>query len=256
MTQNQINYQKLLEEQRSNLANEDLTRRRDSETARSNLARETETRRSNLANETETRRSNLAREVETNRSNLAKELEINRHNVATETETARSNRANEKIGARNAATAAFNARETARSNLAHELENNRHNVTTEGLQALQTEADQRTRIQVAEIGSDASKYAADQRSSAQRYSADQSRISNRESALSQRINTMRKNANDLALEELRQQGFNERQARQITADAVNVLHDDIVKLIESGSGTKIIKDLIMDWSLKQLRKGK
>lgn len=255
MTQNQINYQKLLEDQRSNLANEELTRNRDAETARSNVARETETHRSNLARELETNRSNLANEAETNRSNLARELETNRHNLATESETARSNRANEAIGNRNAATAERNAAETKRSNLARELETNRHNLNQEGLTAAQIESDSRVKQQVAQISADATRYTADQRSDAQRYSADQSLKGSYNQALTSRINTIRTNANNLAIEELRQQGFNERQIRQITADAVNVLHDDIVELIKSGSATKVIRDLIMDWSLRQLRKG-
>jgi vacuolar-type H+-ATPase subunit I/STV1 len=64
MTQNQLRYQELKEEQRSN------------------LARETETNRSNLANELETNRSNLAKELETNRANLAKEKQAKREFAA------------------------------------------------------------------------------------------------------------------------------------------------------------------------------
>lgn len=84
MTQNQINYQKHLEDIRSNVA-------RETENIRANKAREEETRRSNLANEyltgsrdAETARANKAREQETNRSNLAKEIETNRSNLANE----------------------------------------------------------------------------------------------------------------------------------------------------------------------------
>lgn len=73
MTQNQINYQRSLEERRHNLAGE-------VETNRSNVRREELQSESNV----ETRRSNLAREAETNRSNLARELETNRSNLANE----------------------------------------------------------------------------------------------------------------------------------------------------------------------------
>lgn len=69
MTTNQIAYQSLLEQ------------------TRSNRAREEETSRSNRAQELETNRSNLARELETYRSNLTKEAETSRHNRATEEDT-------------------------------------------------------------------------------------------------------------------------------------------------------------------------
>lgn len=79
MTRNQIEYWRLVE------------------TNRNNLAVERETNRSNLANEKERNRSNLAQERETNRHNLAVEQETNRHNVATEKETQRSNLARETL---------------------------------------------------------------------------------------------------------------------------------------------------------------
>lgn len=66
MTTNQIAYQSLLEQ------------------ARSNRAREAETSRSNRAQELETNRSNLARELENYRSNTTREKETERHNRATE----------------------------------------------------------------------------------------------------------------------------------------------------------------------------
>lgn len=94
MTSNQINYQKHLEDvrsnkaresetNRSNLVNEGLTRSRDQETKRANLAREYETNRANVAKETETNRSNLAREIETNRANVASEA-LKSKQIATE----------------------------------------------------------------------------------------------------------------------------------------------------------------------------
>lgn len=97
MTQNQIAYQKLLEEGRANLA-------REAENIRSNKANEAiltkqydEAVRSHLASEAETHRANVAREKEENRSNLAKELEQNRSNVARENENHRTNVANETL---------------------------------------------------------------------------------------------------------------------------------------------------------------
>lgn len=107
MTRNQIEYQKHLEQQRSNRAQEALTGRSIDEQVRSNQARESENYRSNLARETENTRSNQARERETFR-----------HDVNTEI-----------------LTAGLNA-ETARSNLARELENARANQAREELTAL------------------------------------------------------------------------------------------------------------------------
>lgn len=97
MTANQINYQRHLEQRRTNLKNEELTGKRDSETARANQAREAETFRSNLARELETNRSNVVRETETERANRAKEAEENRSNLARELETNRANLASEQL---------------------------------------------------------------------------------------------------------------------------------------------------------------
>lgn len=90
-TVNAINYLKLQEDRRSNLA-------REAETNRSNLANEQlgrdtlrETGRHNVETESlgrdqlaETNRANVAREIETKRANLAKERENERHNQRTE----------------------------------------------------------------------------------------------------------------------------------------------------------------------------
>lgn len=102
MTTDQVNYQKIVEDRRHNLASEQ------------------ETYRSNVARESETYRSNRAKEDETIRSNKAREYETNRHNVASEnlgygqlSEQIRSNQLNEQI---------------AQSNL---LEQQRHNQKTE-----------------------------------------------------------------------------------------------------------------------------
>lgn len=159
MTKNQIEYAKLLESRRSNLANEDLTKARDKnayeinlrnaaeserhnrateaqarasldETIRANQAREAhevnvlaETSRSNRAREEETKRSNLAKEAETNRSNLAREKETYRSNVARETETARSNRANESLNSRNIDISQMSLAERVRAAQAQEAHN-------------------------------------------------------------------------------------------------------------------------------------
>lgn len=93
--------------------------------------RNLETNRSNLAQEVETKRHNLRSEdlgiknlIEQQRHNYATEAEANRSNLAKEMETTRSNRARESL------TAAYNTaqisqgwasiRETQRSNLARE----------------------------------------------------------------------------------------------------------------------------------------
>lgn len=115
MTRNQIDYQKHVEQARSNRVNEKETERANrakelqlekelAETQRSNLVREAETQRSNVAKETETHRSNVVSEREAARSNLAKELETNRANLAKETEAHRSNTAQEALKAQDIAS--------------------------------------------------------------------------------------------------------------------------------------------------------
>lgn len=144
MTANQINYWKLQEDKRSNraketetnrsnLANEGLTRQRDANTLylgtinaaenqRHNLATETETNRSNVAKEQETYRSNVARESENNRSNLAREQENYRHNVMSEGLTRRGQDISYDLGNKNI--------QLGYANLA---ESNRHNTMTENI---------------------------------------------------------------------------------------------------------------------------
>lgn len=113
MTKNQIEFNKLLETQRANQREEELTRVRDertyalgqdqlAEAARHNRTTEKqyassldETARSNRAREYETARSNKQRELETHRSNLAHESELFRSNVSREAETRRANLAAE-----------------------------------------------------------------------------------------------------------------------------------------------------------------
>lgn len=138
MTRNQIEYLKHSETVRSNKANEELTKTRDTntynvalgnlnESIRANQAKEAynvaylgEMNRHNLATEAynlaqlqETQRHSLESErlqllslQETNRSNIAREQETSRHNLALEIETNRANVARE--------------RETSRSNKASE----------------------------------------------------------------------------------------------------------------------------------------
>lgn len=156
MTQNQIAYAKLLEDRRSHMATEELTRTRNEndynlglgtlqESRRSNLAREAETYRSNRARElltgeqnAETRRSNQAREGETQRHNVASEKldlqkleESRRHNIMSETQQDYANFTNRyqalEINRANVARET----ETQRSNLAKEQETRRSNLAVE-----------------------------------------------------------------------------------------------------------------------------
>lgn len=148
MTKNQIEYAKLRETQRANLASEELTRKRDTaaralgidtltESVRHNRAGEEqarlvlgETQRSNLAKEGETQRSNLAKESETMRSNLAKEAETHRASVVKEEETERHNKAAEAIDIGSAATRAAQVAETVRHNFAMEAKDLQPKVIT------------------------------------------------------------------------------------------------------------------------------
>lgn len=273
MTRNQILYQEYRERNRSNKANESLTAQRDRETARSNLAREAETHRSNVANETETNRSNLAREFETNRANLARENETYRSNIARENElyrsnvaneaernrsnlanelqrtkelaeTTRSNQAKESLTAREIAETARTHRaneslragelaETSRSNLARELEINRHNQATE---------------EAATRGQDLI-FINEQRGQ------DLSR-QNAQEANQNRIDVASINAaSQQAIQELREQGMNERQAKEIVAGAVKVVHDDVVGLLNNQDAVREIRRTILDtvWQLQNRR---
>lgn len=151
MTKNQIEYWRYKEEQRSNLAkekeqnrtnvaNEELTRNRDAnvyylgqlnaqENQRHNLAVEGETARSNLARESETLRSNLARESETARANRMGE-QISLQNLE---EKKRSNLASEAIARSNIALGYSQLAESSRHNLAMETEQGRSNREQERL---------------------------------------------------------------------------------------------------------------------------
>lgn len=108
MTRNQIDYQKHVEDVRSNRANEALKAEQNREQIRSNQANEGLQR---------------GRNVETSRSNLANEMIAS----ARQREDARHNYAMEIL------QASANA-ELARSNLARELENSAHNREIERLQ--------------------------------------------------------------------------------------------------------------------------
>lgn len=127
---------------RSHLANEELTRSANSEIARANKAREYETNRSNIAKESETRRSNLAREAENYRSNLARETETNRSNLAQEAwrnaslqEQVRSNKAHE-------AYQYANLEETKHANKMSAILQYQRNVTAENTLLEQTRHNQ------------------------------------------------------------------------------------------------------------------
>lgn len=233
MTRNQILYRQTVETERANRAGEGLTAARDAETRRSNLAKEFETNRSNVAREKETERSNRAHEIEENRSNLARELE-----------TSRANRANEGIKREtNTITSAYNQGylgEFQRSHLAQELENSRHNQRMEEITS-----------QGQDKSLEGTKYSADSSKEASNYSADQHFAGSKYSADKNEIVRMLTNQNNLVLEEMRQNGYNERQLRQIGADAIKVLHDDAARLIQSGAGAKAIRNLVQEYYFKR-----
>lgn len=127
MTKNQIEFNKLRENIRSNRENESLTRKRDEAARALGINTLAEQSRHNRAGESisldtlaETSRSNLARERETARSNLEKEKETHRSNVAKEAETERHQKASEAIDIGRAATAVGEAAERVRHNLVME----------------------------------------------------------------------------------------------------------------------------------------
>lgn len=226
MTKNQIDYRHVVELERANRANEGLTSLRDSETARANRAREAETNRSNLAREFETTRSNLAGERlrsaelgEKTRSNLANEFITQGHYSSMDEETRRANLAREA--------------ETNRSNLAKELETVRHNHSTEE----QSRFDTITRADTA---------------TADRRSAETIAEENR---LNQRVINAERNASRELQMQMQQQGMNERQAKQIAADAIKVLHDDIKSAVQSGKGQSIISRMIDNYYINQIERG-
>lgn len=146
MTKNQIEYHKLLEQQRTNQANEALQAERNAQTYDIGLknydlgiqqAREVQ--RHNLATE----QQNYLSLEETSRHNLAAEmnaaqvlLEQQRHSKAVEAETARSNLARES--------------ETHRMNVAAETERNRANLASEALRS--AELAEQTRYHSMSIG--------------------------------------------------------------------------------------------------------
>lgn len=159
MTKNQIEYLKLRESQRANLAQEGLTRARDQRSYEIGLGTLAESSRHNLATEEqarasldETSRHNLAGEGQAQRSldesvrhNQATEQEMRRHNIVGEqynakylAETGRHNVAQEAIGRSQVGASFANISlgyqqlgETQRSNQAREAENTRSNVARE-----------------------------------------------------------------------------------------------------------------------------
>lgn len=144
MTNNQIQYQRNLETERTNRANEILRWREASETSRHNFQTES-LGRSQLA-ETIRNNTNMANigwynAAENARSNKAREQEMSRHNMATENITSYYNKgqlvnarvANDVLQRRNEIQSAFNEGTllNAASKLAEEA---RHNVRGEQLQ--------------------------------------------------------------------------------------------------------------------------
>lgn len=116
MTANQIAYQRVLEEIRSNKAREEETRR-------ANMALEA-IRQAELS---EAQRHNRESEAEMQRSNLARELENNRHNTATESLTLQNIYATKEVAYAKLA-------EERRHNIVSEVETSTHNENTEYLQ--------------------------------------------------------------------------------------------------------------------------
>lgn len=159
MTKNQIEYLKLRETQRSNLAQEDLTRSRDSRTYEIGLGTLAESQRHNRATESqarlsldETARHNLAGEAltrssldESIRHNQAVETEASRHNKVGESynervlsESRRHNVSQEAIGRSQVGASFANINlgysqlaEASRANIARETENTRSNIARE-----------------------------------------------------------------------------------------------------------------------------
>lgn len=159
MTKNQIEYLKLRETQRANLAQEELTRTRDSRSYEIGLGTLAESQRHNRATEEqarvsldETARHNLAGEQltrssldESIRHNQAVEQEAARHNKVGESyneralkESSRHNLAQEQIGRSQVGASYANITlgysqldETNRANVARETETNRSNVARE-----------------------------------------------------------------------------------------------------------------------------
>lgn len=137
MTRNQIEYQKLLETKRANVANESLTHRRDEGTLALRGAELLETGRHNRAFELETSTHNRNVEAETARHNLRTEEQgmidlgiKSRHATVAE----RNATVNERNAATNASQAAARWYDVATGRMAH-FENQRHNFAQEGLQS-------------------------------------------------------------------------------------------------------------------------
>lgn len=249
MTRNQIEYQKVVESKRAAQAQEELTRQRDAETARANLANETERHRSATAQEqltmlrdSETQRSNMAREFENNRANLAKEQEnarvtneTIRSNLAREFENNRHNKATESISR-------IEVSETQRSNLAKELETNRANLAKEAeTNRANLEQEKQRTLQTllspeqTERSARATEYAAQTRAD--------STISAAE------INS----ATQQAINQAREEGLSDRQIRQILADSGSQVYDTVEQLLLKGNGLTEIRRIVSDllWRLRR-----
>lgn len=161
MTRNQIEYNKLLETRRSNLANEDLTRTRDTAAREAKVIELREAARHNLAQEGLTGRGLDIQQGsldETSRHNRQSEAvalgqlqESKRHNVVGEQEVSRHNRQTEEaqiiqlneVQRHNQVT----ENETATHNRNVESETRRHNVVGEATDASRIALDTVTREQ-------------------------------------------------------------------------------------------------------------
>jgi hypothetical protein len=147
MTSNQINYFKAREEQRTNLANEDI--KRDSNViARGNLfvnQRQADAAERNAATNAlnaqlrgyelaEAQRANMAREAETTRSNMAREYETMRSNQASESIQSWYNQ--QRISQGEGQLYQQSAQRHTDEYIAEQrlIEENRHNVAMEGAQ--------------------------------------------------------------------------------------------------------------------------
>lgn len=122
MTKNQIEYQKLLEMQRANMASEALTRRRDEGTL---ALREAEL--------SETGRHNKAYELETLTHNRNTEVEATRHNMEVENQGRTDLGIKDRNAATNESQAAARWYDVTTGRMS-QLETKRHNMAQEAIQ--------------------------------------------------------------------------------------------------------------------------
>lgn len=127
MTANQINFGRMLEDKRSNMAQERLTQRRDAETARNNLVNN----QIGLGQLAETSKHNRATEKQAKRE-LREQVRTHKANEAIGRRNARSNERNATTNERNADTNLYNAftgRMDAQTNARNAAVNERNAAT-------------------------------------------------------------------------------------------------------------------------------